>query len=228
MEKLLLFDVDLTLIETGGCGRRAMSFAFEEILGNGHSAMKNISFAGSTDGGIFRDALRQVNMEWSQSKQDDFKDCYLKYLNTEIIKPDKNKKIKPGILELLPKLQERDDLTLALLTGNWEQGACTKLQHFDLWHFFEFGAYADDAWVRNELPPIAAARFSEIKGQSIHPENVYVIGDTPKDVDCTRPYGAKSVAVATGYFSVEQLKEAKPDYIFESFAEPENFLEILG
>ncbi len=227
MTKLLLFDVDLTLIQTGGCGRRAMSLAFEEILGNGHTAMKNVSFAGNTDGGIFREALSQVEGEWNQQKQDEFKNSYLKHLVKEIIKPDKSQEIKPGILKLLPKLQERDDITLALLTGNWEQGARTKLQHFDLWHFFEFGAYADDAWVRNELPPIAAKRFSQIKGKPIQPKNVYVIGDTPKDVECTRPYGAKSVAVATGYFSVDQLKKTEPDYMFENFAEPEMFIEIL-
>src|SRR3972149_11188309 len=126
MEKLALFDIDLTLINTGGCGKRAMTLAFQKITGQ-TNGLDKVSFAGRTDPAIFREALQALKIEWQQSFQDEFQDLYIEILRDEINKPDKRKYIKPGILELLSVLQVRPDVTLALLTGNWYEGAKIKL-----------------------------------------------------------------------------------------------------
>ncbi len=224
--KLLLFDVDLTLINSGGAGRRAMSRAFTELFGNTNGLHK-VSFAGRTDPAILREALEHHGDEWSEVIQEAFKRRYLEYLVHEIARNHEDKHVEPGVEPLLDTLNQRSDITLALLTGNWRAGARTKLEHFSLWHYFEFGAFADDAWIRNELPAVAASRFEENSGHGIAPENVYVIGDTPRDVACAQPFGARSVAVATGLYSYSQLKAANPDFLYHDLSNMNAFLNML-
>jgi len=224
--KLLLFDVDLTLINSGGAGRKAMMRAFEELFG-GSNGLKKVSFAGRTDVAIFKDGLKQRGVEWSPDKETQFKERYLAYLKTEIEKPNSSKHIEPGIPELLSQLHAQEEVTLALLTGNWRQGAQIKLEHFELFHFFRFGAFADDSEFREKLPGIAYERFRRIFDKEIPPHDVYVIGDTPRDVACARPFGAKSIAVATGLFSFNELKEARPNHVFRDFSNPQEFIQII-
>ncbi|MFQ5652089.1 MAG: HAD family hydrolase [bacterium] len=225
--KLLLFDIDLTLISTAGAGRRAMTTAFSRMFGQ-ENGMDRVSFAGSTDPAIFRDAIHHLGIAWQQELQDQFKHSYLALLKQEIKVPRAGMHIKPGIEEILQTLCGRKEITLALLTGNWADGAKTKLEHFDLFRHFEFGAFADDSWVRADLPAVAARRFFDTTGRKIAPENILVIGDTPRDVACGKPFGTKTVAVATGYFSLEELEAAEPDYLFPDFSDANAFLSILG
>jgi len=224
--KLLLFDVDLTLIQTGGAGKAAMTKAFGEMFDR-ENGLDKVSFAGSTDPAIFRDGLRHAGIEWKLSLESEFKNRYLRLLEQEIKIDRPGMHIKPGITEILNALEERDDITLALLTGNWAQGARIKLEHFDLFEYFEFGAFADDAWVRSELPAIAVGKFEELTGRQITPQNVFVIGDTPRDVACAQPYGARTVAVATGFYSAAQLREAGPDHVLENLADTKKFLRLV-
>ncbi len=224
--KLLLFDIDLTLIDSARAGRRAMMLAFEKLFGI-KDGMDKVNFAGRTDRAIFRDALIHQGMEWQKEKEENFKSVYFEQLKIEIAKPNLEKHLEPGVLELLNELSKREDNVLGLLTGNWHEGAQMKLEHFNVYHFFEFGAFADDSESRNELPKFAVQRFSEKTSLSISPENVFIIGDTPLDVACAKSFDAKSVAVATGFFSYEDLEAAQPDFLFPDFSVIQSFLKIL-
>jgi phosphoglycolate phosphatase len=120
----------------------------------------------------------------------------------------------PGIVELLEELHGRADCALGLLTGNVRKGAEIKLSHFGVWHFFPFGAFADDHHERNQLGPFARQRALEHHGEHFPPEKIFVLGDTPRDIECSRAFGAKSVAIATGKYSIQELASQKPDFLF--------------
>lgn len=225
--KLLLFDVDLTLIDTGGAGSRAMKQTFEQLF-DVRNGLQNISFMGRTDRAIFKEAMQNHDLFWREESENKFKQNYFQKLKAEIKKSNSKKRILPGVPALLNMLSDEDDVTLALLTGNWVKGAEIKLQHFNLFHFFEFGAFGDDSEFREELPQFAAERFTKITGNAISPDNVFIIGDTPLDVACARPFGAKSIAVATGFSSIEQLEAAKPDFLLKDLSDSEKFLNMIG
>ncbi|RMF63657.1 MAG: hypothetical protein D6743_10410 [Calditrichaeota bacterium] len=124
-------------------------------------------------------------------------------------------------------MENRPDVVLGLLTGNWRRGAELKLRHFDLWHYFKLGAFADDSEFRDRLPEVASRRFRELTDRPISPRDMFVIGDTPLDVACARPFGARSVAVATGFFSYEELQEAKPDFLLRDLSDRAAFLNLV-
>jgi len=223
--KLLLFDIDMTLVDTGGAGRMAMVKAFFELFG-ADGELGGVSFAGRTDTVILRDVLAAHDLVWTPEVETSFQRKYFSHLKKEIMKPGP-RQVEAGVADLLPLLRQRDDTTLALLTGNWLQGARIKLRHFGLYDFFEFGAFSDDSAIRSELPEIAVGRYRQRKGEDIEPENVFVIGDTPLDVACGKPFGARTVAVATGSFSKSQLEAAEPDYFFPDLLDQQAFLRIL-
>lgn len=226
MKKLLLFDVDMTLIDSGGAGGRSMSEAFTRLFDR-RDGFKNVHFAGRTDAQILKDALRLHGLDWDPEKERAFKELYFELLTAEIKKPNPKKQAKPGVRGLLDLLARREDVGLGLLTGNWRRGADIKLSHFDLYHYFQFGAFSDDSGDRGALPEIAVRRAREITGIQASPEHVYVIGDTPLDVACARPFGARSVAVATGFYSYEQLQDVGPDLVFHDLTDHERFLRML-
>lgn len=224
--QLLLFDVDLTLVNSGGAGRRAMTRAFEDVFGK-RNGLDKVSFAGRTDRAILREAMLLNGLKWTSLSEDDFKQAYLRYLEIEIEKPKPAKHIEPGVPQLLEVLSNRSNITVGLLTGNWRGGAGIKLKHFNLLHYFRLGAFADDSEDRNELAQFAVQRFEESAGRKIQPQEVYVVGDTPRDVACARAFGAKCVSVATGLFSFAELEASRPDYLFRDLSNTQDFLEIL-
>ncbi len=116
---------------------------------------------------------------------------------------------------------------LALLTGNLAKGAEIKLDHYGVWDYFEFGAFADDSHDRNELGPYARARAKEKSGEEFPPERIYVIGDTPRDIECGKVFGAKTVAIATGNYSGPELAAHDPDHLFEDLSDTEAVLRAL-
>ena len=132
------------------------------------------------------------------------------------------KHLKPGVRELLNRIGQMDDLHLGLLTGNIESGARLKLEVFDLNRYFPLGAFGSYHEDRNQLLPLAIDKFSKRTGQDIQFEDCIVIGDTPKDVECSRPYGAVSVAVTTGIYSSEQLAAAGADYVLQDLTRAMN------
>lgn len=224
--KLLLFDVDLTLVNSGGSGRRAMTQAFATLF-NRSNGFDSVDFAGRTDPLILKDALAGNGLQWSPEKEENFKETYFNLLKTEIEKPHAGKKIEPGIPEVLQALSAKEDILLGLLTGNWKQGAQIKLAYFGILSHFKMGVFADDSENREALPHLAVQRCQEEFSTSFPPENVYVVGDTPLDVACARPLGAKSVAVATGFFSFDQLADSNPDYLFRDLSNYAEFLKII-
>jgi phosphoglycolate phosphatase-like HAD superfamily hydrolase len=133
----------------------------------------------------------------------------------------------PGVHALLDALTVRDDLALGLLTGNFAEGARIKLEHFDLWKYFAFGAFGDDAADRNALVPVAVERARARGVGGVTPADVLVVGDTPHDVACALAVGAVPVGVATGGFSVDQLRASGAEIVFEDLSDREAFLKLL-
>lgn len=224
--KILLFDIDGTLILSGGAGIRGMNKAFAELFG-AENALNGITVSGMTDKIIFRNACKKSNIVFSEANHSNFKEKYIMYLSEEIEKPGPNKGMLPGVKDLLNLLQKDSGVKLGLLTGNYARGAKIKLGHFDLDHFFEFGAYGDDEEDRNMLLPYALTRYREKFDHNGFFSSVWVIGDTPKDVECARPHGAKAIAVATGGYGKEELENAEPDAMLTNLVDSRQFLEII-
>lgn len=226
MPKLVLFDIDGTLVLTGGAGMRAMNRACESVVGLA-DALTGIPVAGRTDWIILEDALRRIGRGLDDSLFATLRDRYVQHLRHEIEHPGHGTKaVMPGIRELLEALASRDDAFLGLLTGNFEEGARIKLEHFDLWRYFACGAFGDDAADRNALVPFAVERARQC-GVAVAFADVLVVGDTPHDVACAQAVGAVPVAVATGTYTVDQLREAGAEMVFEDLSDTEAFLRIL-
>jgi phosphoglycolate phosphatase len=225
--KLLLFDIDGTLVLSGGAGKRAMNHVFAELYGY-KDAMDGITLAGRTDDKIMMDAYARAGIDFTYSELQRFKTRYFEQVKLEMLVDHNGKRIMPGVAQLLPELKKRDDVYLALLTGNWEQGGRTKIGYFGLDHYFPFGAFSDDSAERAELVPIAVRRFQELYSLSPQPREVYVIGDTPADIQCAKPHGVVSVAVAAASHAVEDLRPFEPDVLLEDLTDLPRALEILG
>lgn len=227
MRKLVLFDIDGTLVLTGGAGLRAMNRAIEEVLGH-PEGLDGIPVAGRTDWSILVDAVTKVGRHMNTELLDTLRDRYVANLAVEIQHPGKGvKSVMPGIRELLDELDRRDDVFVGLLTGNFEEGARIKLGHFDLWRYFACGAYGGDAADRNALVPFAIARARLCGLPDITAHDVLVVGDTPHDVACAHAAGAVPIAVATGHHTVEQLRESGAQIVFDDLSDTRAFLELL-
>jgi len=224
--KILLFDIDGTLIHSGGSGKHAMELAFQEIWGVLNS-LQNVLLAGQTDPKILLDAFALHGIKWDDARIAQFQQRYFIHLAEDMQRPRPKRRMMPGFPHLLEELQKLPEIHSGLLTGNWIRGAEIKLEYFDLWKYFEFGAFADDEMDRNQLVPHALRRAEERFGIQPRRDRVYVIGDTPRDILCARPHGATAVAVATGEYAIEELRAEKPDFLFEDFGEVEKVLEIF-
>lgn len=224
--KLLLFDIDGTLVNSGGAGKRAMERAFEKVWG-APEAFQGISLMGRTDTSILREALERQHVQGSDHQAEQFREQYFVFLREELNIPNPQKRLCPGIPALLPGLQKSRGVFLGLLTGNWRTGAMIKLRSFGIDGYFRFGAFADDSADRNALVPIALERYRKISGSDVPNEDVYVIGDTPLDIHCARPHGVRTVAVATGFHSVDDLAGEKPDYLFRDFSDTDGVLKLF-
>jgi phosphoglycolate phosphatase-like HAD superfamily hydrolase len=225
--KVLLFDIDGTLCLTGGAGLRAMVRAFAETFAVDYSA-PSVPMAGRTDAWIVSQlaAAHGIRIEPPQLAR--FRDIYLEHLPLEIEKPGPRKGVMPGIRPLLDALAPRSDVYLALLTGNFEGGARTKLEYFDLWRYFQSGAFGDSIEDRNALVALALDAIAARGGPAnASAEDVVIIGDTPLDVECARKAGARSVAVATGGYDVGALHAAGADAVFADLGDTAAALEAL-
>jgi phosphoglycolate phosphatase len=227
MPKLVLFDIDGTLVLTGGAGLRAMNRACEEILG-GTDALAGIPVAGRTDRIILHDALARLGRELDDRLFAAIRDRYIEHLRSEIELPGHGvKAVMPGIRELLAALDAREHTYLGLLTGNFERGARIKLEHFDLWRYFRCGAFGDDAADRNALVPFALERARGCGIPEVRSSDVLVVGDTPHDIACARAVDALPIGVATGTFTADQLRASGADIVFEDLSDTEQFLRLL-
>lgn len=224
---LILFDIDGTLLLSGRAGLRAMTRAFHQAFGI-RDAFAGESFGGRTDSYLVSKALQAAGLPDTPEQHDRFRETYIPLLAEEIEHPGTGHKgLMPGARELLEALHDQHHLHLALLTGNYRDAAEIKLQHFELWDFFEWGAFSDDAADRNALVPIARRRAGtyDVPDEAI--ERVIVIGDTPHDIECARVAGAMCIAVATGGFTAVQLKEAGADEVVEDLSDTEAVVALL-
>lgn len=223
--KLVLFDIDGTLISTGRAGTRAMNMAFYEMFGI-ENGFQHVKMAGRTDPAIIRDGMRLAGVSSPNGEYEKYRALYLEHLAREM-KTSVNKHLMPGIGEILENLKADSGPTVGLLTGNMEEGARIKLEDMGIMHHFFLGAYGSDNDDRNRLLHVALERWRNLKGRSIEPAEVMVIGDTPHDIECSKPFGATAVAVATGPYSIEELSSHGPDHIFSDLGDPEEFLKLV-
>jgi phosphoglycolate phosphatase-like HAD superfamily hydrolase len=226
-QRLILFDIDGTLVLTGRAGMRAMNRACEDTVGHAN-ALNGVAVAGRTDWIILHDVMANHGLSLDAVRLDALRRQYIAYLAEEIVLPGEGvKDVMPGIRELLDRLHRRSDVALGLLTGNFQDGARIKLEHFDLWKYFPIGAFGGDSADRNDLVPIALDRARARGIADVPLSRVLVVGDTPHDVACAHTVGARAVAVATGGYTVDRLRETGADYVFSDLRDTEAFLALL-
>jgi HAD superfamily hydrolase (TIGR01549 family) len=195
--KLILFDIDGTLMDSGGAGTRAVQAAICEVLDIPCSKLKKnrVSMAGKS------------------------------HLSVEI--GTNGKKLKPSVIETLDWFEGIENAHIGLLTGNMEQGARIKLSSMGIWERFRFGAYGSDNEDRNKLLPEALKRFRRLTGMEVTFRDCIVIGDTPRDVECSKPFGAYALAVATGPYGLEALQGTEADAVIQDLSEAREVLSPL-
>lgn len=224
--QVCLFDIDGTLIHTGGAGGAAMLAAIREEFG-ALGPLIDIPAAGRTDRAIAIDVFSAYDLPFSELSFRQFLDRYLRLLPIHLRERAPQGKVFPGMQETLEHLAQRDDILLGLLTGNFREAAYLKLQQYGMHRYFDFGGFGDLHTHRNEIAREALRLIHDRLGIDFDPSDVWVIGDTPSDVDCARAIGANVVAVATGIYSAEELAASHPDALFEDFTEFNRFLKLL-
>ena len=224
--KVLLFDIDGTLVLSGGAGARAMSRAFEAVFGV-PEALTGISMNGRTDTWIVTQLSARHGIATDADSLRRFHDSYVSLLAEEIQQPGPRKGVMPGVPALLEALSRRDDVYVALLTGNFEAGARIKLDYFDLWRYFGGGAFGDNAPERNPLLPKALSAIQARGCPSVHPSDVIVIGDTPHDVAVAVAHRARSIAVATGGHDMAELGESGADCVLPDLSDVDAVLQAI-
>jgi phosphoglycolate phosphatase-like HAD superfamily hydrolase len=217
---ICLFDIDGTLISSGGAGKAALEaalaseFGIEKLIGK-------LELSGRTDRAITRDIFHQHDLEDTPANWQRMAAGYLRHLPHTLA--GLKGRILPGIEALLHQLHRRDDVALGLLTGNTYAGARVKLAHYGLAGYFTFGGYGDVHLNRDD---VARAALAEVHGRfgPVAPERIWVIGDTPLDIRCARCIGARVAAVATGWHAASELAGHSPDLLFHDLGDPEPLL----
>jgi phosphoglycolate phosphatase len=226
--KLVLFDIDGTLLSSEGMGRASMQRALDEVFGSpGNPAYR---YDGKTDRQIVREVMRMEGHsdEHIDSRMEKLMELYLDGLRAGAKSGKFNVKPLAGVRKILDALEARDDVVLGLLTGNIAPGARIKLSAAGLDpDRFRVNAFGSDHESRPELPGIAQRRASEVLGLSIAGDRLVVIGDTPADIACGRSLGARSIGVASGHYTVEQLMAHKPYAALPSLADTQQALEAI-
>ena len=214
MIRLVLFDIDGTLIRTDGAGVRAFGKALATRFQT-PATTDHVSFAGRTDTGLARQFFLQYGIEPTPENFAGFFDCYTHWLD-HLLESARGE-ICGGVWRLIHELRQLPERpTIGLLTGNIRLGAEIKLRRFHLWDYFETGGFADDHEDRNQIAAVALQRGRELLREPVSGDQVVVIGDTPLDIACARAIQAKVLAVATGNYTVGELLSHRPDYALTS------------
>lgn len=226
--RVVLFDIDNTLLKGGGLGRRAFERALVEVTRT-QAPLPHVTMAGRTDPSILLDYLAAMRIAAEAPLLAAVMDRYVENLAWEL-RENRTSGILPGVHDVLAALSAASDVHVGLLTGNIARGAQLKLRAHGLDGRFSFGAYGDDARTRPELLPIALARWREASGgDGVRMEDVHVVGDTVHDVGVARAHGARAVAVGTGspFQDRAELLAARPDFFLETLADAAPWVELL-
>jgi phosphoglycolate phosphatase len=229
MHKLVLFDIDGTILLTAGAGRRAIVAAISEDVGH-TAALHQVSFDGKTDPQIVTELLEAAGHPGPHQpdRVEELCSRYVDLLQLELQRPASKTMVMPGVHPLLDRLEREDGVVLGLLTGNVARGAALKLRSGGLDpERFRVGAYGSDSAHRTELPPIAARRAEPYFGRVPSGADVVIIGDTPADIACGACIDARAVAVATGAYSVADLMACGPHAAFENLSDTDRVLEAI-
>ncbi len=227
MKKLLLFDIDGTLIRSNGAGRLTLAYALEKRFGTA-GPLEHYNMSGKTDPRIITDLLTAVGIS-PKEIQTNLPAIYeLMAEHGQDIFAQRGITACVGVPELLAALNARDDVLLGLLTGNSQLTAPLKLTAAGIDPLqFKVGAYGSDAMDRNELPTLGMARANQLTGELFDGNNTVIIGDTPADILCARAGKATAVAVASGWHAAATLAEYRPDFLFENFGDTSGVLDAL-
>ena len=224
MKTLLLWDIDGTLLASGGAGLRALRIALQTEF-RLDASLEDIDWAGRTDRYIIAQIFEKFGLPHTVETVDRYIEAYAAALPAELAR---SASVLPGVLELLQAAGGRADIVQGLLTGNLRRGAEIKLAHHGLWDFFAFGAFADDSPDRNELGPHALRRAAEHAGGLFHPDRVWIIGDTPHDVACGRVIGANTLALPTGHHTAEELAAHHPTAMLRDLKDAAAFWKLVA
>jgi phosphoglycolate phosphatase-like HAD superfamily hydrolase len=229
MKKLVLFDIDGTILLSAGAGRRAIVAALAADVGT-HPAWEHIRFDGKTDPQIIFELLEAAGEAGKnhEARLRAFGERYVALLREELGRPGHRTTLMPGIPPLLDRVGQDDVAVLGLLTGNFAEGAALKLESGGIDpRRFKVGAYGSDSARRSELPPIAAERAGPMFGRIPRGPEVVIVGDTPSDVTCGQCIGARAIGVATGAYSTGELAAAGAHAVFEDLSDTEAVLQAI-
>jgi phosphoglycolate phosphatase-like HAD superfamily hydrolase len=225
--KLVLFDIDGTLLSTEGAARRAFHAALLDVYGTA-GPIETHSFGGKTDPQIAHELLAHAGLAATdvEAKLPLLWDGYLRRLAVELEHDRHRTRVMPGVVPLLDRLAAlAERVTVGLLTGNIRSGAQLKLESGGLADRFAFGAFGSDDARRDRLPPIAVERAQERTGHAYRGRDVVVLGDTPNDVSCGRGIGCRAAAVATGPFAAHELAEAGADVVWDTLEDTDGVID---
>jgi phosphoglycolate phosphatase len=222
---LLLWDIDGTLIASGGAGMRALSVALKNVFGIDGS-LADIDFAGRTDRWIIGEVFKKFGLPATEENFARYFEGYVTALPSELANP--NARVLPGVEQVLKAAAAHGNIAQGLLTGNMRRGAQVKLAHHGLWEHFPFGAFADDSEHRNDLGPHALRRARDHHRTEFAAANVWVIGDTPHDIACGKVIGARTLALATGGYSIDQLRAHTPTVVLENLQDTPSVLSLFA
>ena len=229
--KLVLFDIDGTILLTSGAGRRAIVAAIGEEVGDTR-ALGRVRFDGKTDPQIVAELFEAAGKPQAPTPDRVESICrrYVELLADELARPTTRTTLMPGVQPLLDRLDREDGVVLGLLTGNVAQGAALKLRSAGIDpNRFRVGAYGSDSAHRPDLPPIATRRAAQYFGREPSGDEVVIVGDTPADIACGQCISARAVAVATGGYTVADLQACRPHAVFEDLRDTDRVLySILG
>jgi phosphoglycolate phosphatase len=226
-DTLLLFDIDGTLLDTGGAGAGALLDAAETVLEVRREDLPPLDLAGATDGGVIRKLFADAGRAFSDDRAEAFRDCYLRRLGERLQHPDFGGRLLGGIPALLSQLHGANGFAVGLLTGNLRRGAWIKLERFGIARHFADGGFGDDGEQRNDLGPVAVKRMEQAKERTFRPDRVIVIGDTPKDIACAHAMGSRCLAVATGKFDRASLSPFAPWMLMDDLSDTARVLSAL-
>jgi phosphoglycolate phosphatase len=220
---ICLFDIDGTLIHTGGAGKAALFEALRTAFDVAEPS-DQVAIHGRTDRGITRDLFLCHGIDDCPEHWERFRNEYLRHLPEMMAR--RAGAVLPGIVSLLDRLEARDDVLVGLLTGNTRRGANLKLKHFGLDHYFDLGGFGDEHVDRADVAREALAAVTERLNGAVDVNRTWVIGDTPGDVRCGRAIGARVIAVATGDSSHDELAATNPDHLAADFSDVEAVWEL--